>query len=70
MNVSQKRSFSPDFLQAAHLATFPDAESSISDVDESASQTGDVEVIPQPSANPDTRPHTLHAPVERHLYEL
>ena len=61
--------FSPNFLQATHWATFPVAESCIPDVNESASHTGDVEVISQPSAIPDMRPHTLHAPVERHLYE-
>ena len=62
--------FKPDFLHATHWATFPDAESCIPDNDVSASHTGDVEVISQPSANPDIRPHTLHPPVERHLYDL
>ena len=59
--------FLPDFLQATHWATFPLAESWIPDVEESASQTGLVDVISQPSALPDINPHTLHAPVERHL---
>ena len=68
--LSTIRSFLPEFVHATHWATFPDAESCIPDVEESASHTGDVEVISQPSANPDIRLHTLHAPVERHLYEL
>ena len=60
----------PDFLQATHCATFPDAESSIPVVAESASQTGDVDVISQPSATPEISPQTLQPPVDKHLYEL
>ena len=60
----------PDFLQATHCATFPVALSSIPDVEESASQTGDVDVISHPSATPEISPQTLQPPVERHLYEV
>ena len=55
------------FTQCATLAV---AESSVIEVAESASQTGVVDVISQPSAYPEISPHTLHAPVERHLYVL
>ena len=57
----------PDFLQATHCDTLFVAVSSIAEVVESASQTGVVENGSHPSATPDMRPHTLHAPVERHL---
>ena len=57
----------PDFLQAVHCATLLVAVSSTAAVEESASQTGVVENASHPSATPDMRPHTLHAPVERHL---
>ena len=40
------------------------------EVVESASQTGEVEKASQPSATPDTSPHTLQAPFERHLLLL
>ena len=56
-------------MQATHCATFPVAESSIPEVDESASHTGVVERILHPSAFPDMSPHTLHDPEERHLLE-
>ena len=58
---------SPVFLHATHVPTFPDAESSIPEVDASASQTGEVDVISQPSALLAILPQTLHAPVDRHL---
>lgn len=44
------------------------AESSVTEVEESASQTGVVEVISHPSAFPEISPHTLHAPLDRQLY--
>ena len=57
----------PFFLHLTHLAILATAETSVTDVDPSASQTGVVEVISQPSAYPDMSPQTLQAPVERHL---
>ena len=54
-------------MHFTHFATFAVAESSVIEVVESASHTGEVEVISQPSAYPDIRAQTLHAPVERHL---
>ena len=59
--------YEPVFLHATQCATFPAAESSIPEVDESASQTGVVDVISQPSALPEISPHTLQAPVDKHL---
>ena len=56
-------------MQATHCATFPVAESSTPEVEESASQTGVVESTLHPSAFPDMRPQTLQAPEERHLLE-
>ena len=57
----------PLFVHLTHFASLEVAESSVTDVVESASQTGVVEAISQPSAFPDTNPQTLHDPVERHL---
>ena len=58
----------PDCVQATHSATFPgDAESCEPDNEESASQTGVVDVISHPSALPFISPQTLQAPVDRHL---
>ena len=54
-------------MHLTHFASLEVAESSVTDVVESASQTGVVEVISQPSAYPDIKPQTLHAPVDRHL---
>ena len=61
---------SPSFLQPTHCATLPTAESSISDVSESASHTGVEDKISQPSARLFISPHTLQCPVERHLYPV
>ena len=50
----------PVFLHATHAATFAVAESSITEVEESASQTGLSEVISHPSASPSVlSPQTL-----------
>ena len=57
-------------MHATHCATFPVAVSCDPEVEESASQTGDVDVMSQPCACPEISPHTLHSPVERHLYVL
>ena len=57
----------PDFLHAEHCATLFVAVSSIVEVEESASQTGAVENASHPSATPETRPHMLQTPEERHL---
>ena len=57
----------PDCVQATHCATLSVAESWVPEVVESASQTGDVDVMSHPCACPEMRPHTLHFPVERHL---
>ena len=57
----------PLLVHLTHLATLAVAESSVTEVVESASHTGVVEVISQPSAYPDIKAQTLHAPVERHL---
>ena len=54
-------------MHLTHCATFLEAESSDIEVVESASQTGVVEKISQPSAYPEMSPHTLQAPVDRHL---
>ena len=54
-------------MHEVHCATFPVAVSCVPGVEESASQTGDVDVMSQPCALPEMRPHTLHSPVERHL---
>ena len=60
--------YKPDFLHPTHWATFAVSyEDWIPDVVESASQTGVVENILQPSALLENKPQTLHAPFERHL---
>ena len=58
----------PDWVQPTHWATFPgDAESCEPGNEESASQTGVVDIISHPSAFPEISPQTLQAPVDRHL---
>ena len=62
-----KLTYSPDILHPTQCATLSVAESSIVDVEESASHIGDVDRASHPSCVPDTNPHTLQDPVERHL---
>ena len=54
-------------MHPLHIASFSTAVSSIIVVVESASQIGVVDVLAHPSWVPDISPHTLHAPVDRHL---
>ena len=57
----------PDCVHPLHTASFSTAVSSMMVVVESASQTGLVDVLTHPSWRPEISPHTLHAPVDRHL---
>ena len=59
--------FRPDFVHPLHTPTVSTAVSSMVLVVESASQTGVVDVLTQPSCVPEMSPHTLHAPDDRHL---
>ena len=66
MRVVIQRFILPLFLHLTHFATFEIADSSVAAVSPSASHTGVVEVMSQPSAYPDMSLQTLHSPDERH----
>ena len=59
--------YSPFLLHATHAENFSMAESSITDVVESASQTGVVDVTSHPSCLPLMSLQILHSPVDKHF---